>query len=137
MSELAVLGCQISITSTAGAVSATSLTPSPTQSQEHFINDKGIFFDKLTVNISGAVITYPEVGTTGTGTLATDSIDISGTASDIQNANGKLAVQKGDNGTKNCTFMFTTTTTPPSQKPVSLPVTVTVSDAGQTDVIVT
>ena len=138
MSELAVQGCQISISSTAGAIEATSIQPSNAPSQDNFVGSNGIFFDKITAQISGATISSPVAGTTGTGTLSSDSIDIMGTASNIlQTSDDKYAVQKGDNGTKTCTFTFTTTTTPPSTIDVQLPVTVTVSDSGQTDVIAT
>lgn len=137
MSELAVLGCEITISSTAGTISATSIEPSNQPSQDNLAGEKGIYFDKITVAISGVTITSPVTGTTGTGTLVSDSIDIAGTASNIQDINGKYAVQKGDQGTKTCTFDFTTTSSPPETIQVQLPVIVTVTDAGQTDISAT
>lgn len=141
MSELAVQGCTFKISSTAGSISATSLATTTTPSNKDFAKNKGIFFDKLTVNISGATITpaTPVAGTTNSGVLASGSIDISGTASNILDSNEKSALQKGDKNTKTFSFIFTLTPTPPPPSPpttsVDFPVTVEIDDAGQTSVI--
>ena len=140
MSELAVQGCTFKISSTVGSISAVSLTTTTQPSSVNLVNNKGIFFDKLTVNITTATITpsTPIAGTTNTGVLASDSIDISGTASNILDSNGKKALQKGDKNTKTCSFIFTFTPvppTPPYTTSIDLPVTVEIDDPGQTDVI--
>lgn len=137
MSEVAVQGCNIKISSTAGNISAVSVEPDNSPSSDNLVNDKGIFFDKITAKITTASITptTPIAGTTNVGILDSDSIDISGTASNILDSNNKKAVQKGDKATKSLTFTFTTTSTPPSTTDIPLPVTVEVDDAGQTDVI--
>lgn len=137
MSEVAVQGCNIKISSTAGNISAVSVEPDNSPSSDNLVNDKGIFFDKITAKITTASITptTPIAGTTNVGILDSDSIDISGTASNILDSNNRKAVQKGDKATKSLTFTFTTTSTPPSTTDISLPVTVEVDDAGQTDVI--
>lgn len=137
MSEVAVQGCSLKISSTAGSISAVSVVPSNSPSSDNFVNDKGIFFDKITAQITTATITptTPIAGTTNTGILTSGSLDINGTASNVLDSSNNKAVQKGDKGTKTMTFTFTTTSTPPSTTPVDLPVTVEVDDAGQTDVI--
>lgn len=135
MSELAVSGCTLKISSSAGDISAVSVLPSNSPSSDVTINNKGVFFDKITAQITTAKISAPVAGTTGTGILASGSVDINGTASNtLELPSNNKAVQKGDSGTKSLSFTFTTTTTPPSTTDVSLPVTVEVSDAGQTDV---
>lgn len=140
MSELAVQGCTFKISSTAGSISATSLATTTTPSDKDFAENKGIFFDKLTVNISGATITpsVPVAGTTNSGVLASGSIDISGTASNVLDSNEKSALQKGDKNTKTFSFVFTLTPTPPSPPYTTnkdFPVTVEIDDAGQTSSI--
>ena len=136
MSEVAVRGCNIKISSTAGSISAVSVKPSNSPSSDNLVDDKGIFFDKITASITNATIKVTVPGTTNEGTLASGSIDIAGTASNVLDSNDKKAVQKGDKATKTLTFLFTITppATPPTT-PVDLPVTVEVDDAGQTDVI--
>lgn len=137
MSEVAVQGCSLKVSSTAGSISAVSVVPSNSPSSDNFVDNKGIFFDKITAQITTATITptTPIAGTTNTGILTSGSIDIAGTASNVLDSSDKKAVQKGDKGTKTMTFTFTTTSTPPSTIDVQLPVTVEVDDAGQTDVI--
>ena len=137
MSEVAVQGCSLKISSTAGSISAVSVNPSNSPSSDNLVDDKGIFFDKITAQITTAKIepTTPVAGTTNVGILASGSIDIAGTAGNVLDSSDNKAVQKGDKATKNLTFTFTTTSTPPSTTDVSLPVTVEVDDAGQTDVI--
>lgn len=137
MSEVTVQGCTLTISSTAGAISAVSVQPSNLPSTDVLVNNKGVFFYKIVAQITTATITptTPIAGTTNTGILASGSLDINGTASNILDANSKKAVQKGDKGTKSFDFTFTTTSTPPSTTTVSLPVTITVTDSNQTDVI--
>ena len=137
MSELAVQGCTFKISSTAGSISAVSLATTTQPSYKNFADNKGIFFDKLTVNITTATITpsTPIAGTTNQGILSSGAIDINGTADNILDTNNKKALQKGDKNTATLTFTFTTTSTPPSTVPVDLPVTVEIDNPGQTDVI--
>ena len=137
MSELAVQGCTFKIYSTAGSISAVSLSTSTQPSGKDFADDKGIFFDKLTVDIDTATIipATPVAGTTNSGKLDSGSIDISGTADNILDSAGKNALQKGDKGTATLTFTFTTTSTPPDTIDVDFPATVEIDDTGQTDVI--
>ena len=135
MSELAVQGCTLQISSTAGDITAVSVQPSNAPSSDVLISNKGVFFDKITAQITTAKISASIPGTTGTGILASGSVDINGTASNVlELPSNNKAVQKNDSGTKTLSFTFTTTTTPPSTTDVPLPVTVKVSDAGQTDV---
>lgn len=135
MSEVAVSNCILEISSTAGSISAVSVLPSNEPSDKVLVNDKGVFFDKIVASITTATINATVPGTTNTGVLVSGSIDINGTASNILDSGNKKAVQKGDKGTETLTFTFTTTSVPPSTTTVDLPVTVEVSDAGQTDVI--
>lgn len=132
--ELAVQGCTFKISSTMGQISAASLQATSQPSQNIACNGKGVYFDKVTVAISSATITAAVAGTTGKGTLASGSLDISGTGANILESN-KKAVLKGDKGTKTINFIFTTTSTPPSTTPVPVPVTIEVDNPGQTDVI--
>lgn len=132
--ELAVMGCKFKISSTMGSISAVSLQASSQPSQNISVSSKGAYFDKITVAITTAKITAAVPGTTGTGILASGSVDITGTGSNVLEGS-KKAVLKGDKGTKTIKFTFTTTSTPPSTTPVPVPVTVEVDDPGQTDVI--
>ena len=140
MSELAVNGCTFKISSTAGTIEAVSLVATSQPSQDITINNKGVYFDKVTVVITTATIvpTIPVEGTTNTGVLASDSEDINGTAGNIlELPAGSKAVQKGDKVTVTKNFTFTTTSSPPSTTEVAMPFTVEVSDAGQTGIIAT
>ena len=134
MSELAVKGCMVSLTSTAGSLTPSLKSPFETQSQVNFVGENGIFFNKVTVDLSGLTISSPVAGTTGTGTLASGSIDISGTADNILDKNDNKAVQKGDKTTETFTFTFTNAPPATGTTPVDLPVTVEITDAGQIDV---
>ena len=137
MSELAVKGCVVSLSSTLGQLSITSKNPEETQSDENFVGSNGIFFDKVTVDLSGLTITpaTPVAGTTNQGVLSTGSIDIKGTASDILDKDDNKAVQKGDKETKTFSFVFTNSPPATGTTPVDFPVTAEITDAGQTDVI--
>lgn len=137
MSELAVSGCTLTATCELGQFSATSVLPGNTPSTNVSVNSKGVFFDKITAVITAGVLVpaEPVPGTTNSGVLATGSVDISGTASNILDASGNKAVQKGDNGKKSLTFVFTTTTTPPGTLNKDYEIKVEVTNAGQTDVI--
>lgn len=134
MSELAVKGCTLKISSTMGSVNA-SLQVTSTPSSDILVGDNGVYFNKLSVSISSATITATVAGTTGTGTLSSGSIDIDGTEGEVLNSSDEKAVQKGDKATKTFAFTFTTTSSPPSQISVNVPITVEVTDAGQTDVL--
>lgn len=135
MSEVAVQGCSLKISSTAGDISASSVKPSNSPSTVNLVGTNGIFFDKITALITNATISATVPSTTNEGKLASGSIDIAGTASNILDSNNKKAVQKGDKATKTLTFIFTSTSSPPAEVPTPIPVTVEVDDAGQTDVI--
>lgn len=137
MSELAVSGCTLTATCELGQFSATSVLPSNSPSADILVGAKGVFFDKITALITAGVLTptEPVPGTTNKGVLATGTVDISGTASNILDASGNKAVQKGDNGKKSLTFVFTTTTTPPGTINKDYEIKVEVTDARQTDVI--
>ena len=136
MAELAVQGCTFKASITPGSISAQcSTTTVPSSSV--LVSNKGVFFDKITVTIpSGSSVTLiapPAGATSPTGNLlAPDTIDISGTASNVLSG-GKKAVLKGDNGSKAITFTFPG----PQGAQVPSPVTVKVEvdDPGQTDVI--
>lgn len=138
MSELAVKGCKFTASIQAGTISASlSEDPSVQPSNVNLVNNKGIYFDKVTAIVpSGSTVTLltpPAGATSPTGTLITaDKIDISGTADNILDANSKKAVQKNDNGSKSISFTFPA----PNGATVAYSVTVkaTVTDTGQTDV---
>lgn len=136
MAELAVQGCTFKASITPGSISAQcSTTTAP--SSDVLVSNKGVFFDKITVTIpsgSSVTLTAPPTGATSpTGNLlAPDTIDISGTASNVLSGN-KKAVLKGDNGSKAITFTFPGPQG--SQVPSPVTVKVEVDDPGQTDVI--
>lgn len=136
MAELAVQGCTFKASITPGSISAQcSTTTAP--SSDVLVSNKGVFFDKITVTIpsgSSVTLTAPPAGATSpTGNLLVpDTIDISGTASNVLSGN-KKAVLKGDNGSKAITFTFPGPQG--SQVPSPVTVKVEVDDPGQTDVI--
>ena len=137
MAYIAVNGCTFKLSSTDGQVSgSTSVDPTCLPSSDVFVSDKGVYFDKIKVLLSTLIITptVTPTGTTGTGKLISDSIEINGTGSNILNASDKKAVLKGDKNTASFEFTFTTTSTPPEEVPLPYSVTVEVDDAGQTDV---
>lgn len=138
MSELAVKGCKFTASLQTGSIVASlSEDPSVLPSKDVLINNKGVYFDKVTAIVpSGSTVTLtapPSGATSPTGVLnSQDKIDISGTADNILDANQKKAVQKGDEGSKSITFTF------PAPNGATVPYAVTVkakvTDAGQTDV---
>jgi hypothetical protein len=144
MSELAVLGCEFkaSISPAVGSKITASLSASPSTppSTDNFVESNGIYFDKVTAIVaSGATVvlnTPPAGATSPSGTLtASDTIDISGTASNILDSSDKKALQKGDKGSKVLTFTFPAPNG--TTVPFGVEVTAEISDAGQTDVTAT
>lgn len=119
MSELAVQGCKIQITS---GQSAKNILVTTEPSSDVLINNKGVYFDSIDVSLTAVTV--------GNLLLASGTITINGTASKVLDGNGKKALQKGDTATKK--FSFTDTV---SGSPVSADVTVKITDAGQSDVI--
>ena len=151
MSELAILGCtlQASLDTGMGTIVVPSITVSNQPSDVNFhtdgVLDKGIYFDKITAVIpSGTVVTLtsPPPGASSNVSIpleVADSIDIVATADNILNKNNQKAVQKNDKGNKIITFTFLDTSAPTPKPTIKYPVnvTVTVIDAGQTDIIAT
>lgn len=140
MSELAVTGCtfKASLETGVGTISALMSTMTP-PSDFVLAENKGVYFDKITVILgTGSTVTVtpehlPSGATSPTGTLtAIDTIDINGTASDIE-SEGKPAVQKGDSGEKLVTFTFPSSGS--GGVPGTFKVTVEVEDAGQSSVV--
>lgn len=138
MSELAVQGCsfEASLDTGQGSISAT-LSAVSVPSTDVLVNNKGVFFNKITVMVatgSSVTLTSPPPGATSPSgqLLVPDTIDISGTADNILDAGGNKAVQKDDDGSKSLTFTFPAPQEDVTTYPVN--VTVKVSDAGQTDV---
>ena len=119
MSELAVQGCKIQITS---GQSAKNILVTTKPSSAVLINNKGVYFDSIDVSLKAV--------TAGNLLLESGTITINGTASKVLDENGKKALQKNDNATKK--FSFTDTV---SGSTVSADVTVKITDAGQSDVI--
>lgn len=135
--ELTVKGCTFKASISPGSITANcSTTTQP--SNDDLVNNKGIYFDKITVTIpTGASVNLPSMppgATSTTGQLmAPDTIDIKGTADDVLDGSGNKAVLKGDNGSKTVTFTF-----PAPQGAVTtygVNVKVEVDNPGQTDVI--
>lgn len=119
MSELAVKGCKIQITS---GQSATKILVTTKPSSVILINNKGVYFDSIDVSLTAVTV--------GNLLLESGTITINGTASNVLDENGKKALQKGDTATKTFDFIDTT-----SGVKVSTSVTVKITDAGQSDVI--
>lgn len=119
MSELAVQGCQVSITSGQSAVSI-QVTTQP--SDKVFAENKGVYFGDIDVSL----VTI----TVGNLVCAGGTITISGTADNVLNADGYKAVQKGDSGSAELTFKDSSSGTE-----TKLEVKIEVTDAGQGKVI--
>lgn len=119
MSEVAVQGCTVSITS---GQSATTIQITTSPSNKDFVDDKGIYFGDIDVSLTAI--------TSGSLVCASGTITIKGTASNVLDSNGNKAVQKNDSATKTLTFTDTST-----QATSDIPVTIKITDAGQTDVI--
>ena len=119
MSELAVQGCTIEITSGQKA-SLIQITTPPSAKVK--AEGKGIYFGDIEVSLTAI--------TQGSLSCPSGTITISGTASNVLNANGDCAVQKNDTATD--TFTFTDSS---SGSTTDLPVTILITDAGQTKVV--
>lgn len=118
MAELAVKGCTVSITSGQQAASIQIVTPA---SSDISVGSNGVYFGDISVSLSSI--------TMGSLMCPSGTVTIKGTASNVLSGSDK-AVQKNDNGTETLTF-----TDSSSGATSSLPVTVQITDAGQTDVI--
>jgi putative lipoic acid-binding regulatory protein len=119
MSELAVKGCEVKITSGQSASKIQITTP---PSSDMFVGSNGIYFGDIDVQLTSI--------TSGSLTCASGTITIKGTNDDVLNSDGEKAVQKNDNGTKTLTFTDSST-----GSTSDLPVTVQITDTGQTDVL--
>lgn len=117
MSDLAVKGCTVEIT-TGQTASSKIIVTQP--SEDITVNDKGVYFGDIDVQLSA--ITH------GAYVCETDTITISGTADGIRNDNDEKAVQKGDSGSKEVTLKN------PQGSEIVEVVTIKITDAGQTDV---
>lgn len=133
---IAVKGTTLLVTSTAGAITVFSAQITSSPSTDISINNKGIYSKEITFSIaSGMTITSPVAGTTGTGVTASPTTGtISGTGNNAEEVNKGVMVLLGDNVDMNVAFNFTTTSSPPSTTPVTLPINVKVLDTAQTDV---
>lgn len=120
MGALAVLGCTVEIMSGQSS-EAIAITTSP--SSDVAVSGKGVYFGDIDISLSAITV--------GNYLCASGTITISGTASSILDKNNNPAVQLNDSATKSLTFVDTTGQTP-SQ---SLPVTIKITNAGQSDVI--
>lgn len=119
MSDLAVKGCEVKITS---GQKATKIEIVTSPSTDIFVGANGVYFDSINVSLTS--ITSENL------VCASGTITIKGTNGDILNAGDKKALQKGDNATE--TFTFTDSSSGASS---DLPVTVEITNAGQTDVL--
>ena len=119
MSELAVQGCEVKITS-GQSCEVITITTSP--SSDIFVGSKGVYFGDIDVSLSAI--------TSGSLTCPSGTITIKGTNTDVFDSDGNKAVQKGDSGTKTLTFTDSST-----GATSSIPVTIQITDAGQTDVL--
>ncbi len=120
MSELAVNGCTISITSGQEA-SAKLITSQP--SDKDFAENKGIYFGDMDVKLVSVV--------QGAFVCEEASLTIKGTVSNILNGSDEKAVQKGDSASGTFTFKN------PQGSTIESMVRIEVTDAGQTTVIAT
>lgn len=121
MSDLAVKGCEIQITSGQSASKIEIITP---PSSDNFVGNDGIYFGDIDVLLTSI--------TQGNNVCASGTITIKGTGSDILNASDEKAVLNGDSGTKELKFTNTT-----SGATSDIPVTIQIVDAGQSDVSTT
>ena len=119
MGALAVLGCTITITSGQQAA-ATLVKTQPSQKVD--VGGKGVYFGDMEVMLTGV--------TQGTLTCAEATLTIKGTASKVLDANSNKAVQVNDSATD--TFEFTDSSSGVTSE---LPISIMITDAGQTDVI--
>jgi hypothetical protein len=119
MSELAVKGCEVKITS---GQSATKIDIVTLPSTDIFVGSNGVYFGDIDVLLTA--ITSDSLA------CPSGTITIKGTNADILNSANKKAVQKGDSATKTLTF-----TDSSSGATSKLPVTIQITDAGQSDVL--
>lgn len=119
MSELAVQGCEVKITS-GQSCEAIAITTSP--SSDNFVGSNGIYFGDIDVSLTAI--------TSGNFACPSGTITIKGTNADVLDSVDKKAVQKGDSATKTLTFVDSS-----SGAESNLPVTIQITDAGQTDVL--
>lgn len=120
MSELAVKGCTISITSGQEA-SAKLITSQP--SDKVLVGSNGVYFGDMTVKLTSVV--------QGAYVCEEAELTIKGTAGKVLNSSDEKAVQKGDNASDTFTFKN------PQGSTIESTIAIKVSDAGQTDVIAT
>ena len=143
MSEVAVQGCTVeaSLETGKGSISTSpQITTSP--SSYNFADNKGIYFNKVSVSIPAGTtvtLTTPPAGAsspTSVPLVAPATIDIEGTADNILDSSDNKALQKDDEGSDTITFSFPDTATPPTPSITQdVKVTVKITNAGQTDVI--
>lgn len=117
--ELAVLGCEVKVTTTGMSCEAIAITSQPSQKVK--IGGKGVYFGDINVSLSAI--------TSGSLVCASGSITITATGAKVTSSSNKV-VLKGDKGTATLTFSDPSTG---AQSP--LPVTIEVTDAGQDKVI--
>lgn len=119
MSELAVLGCTVSITSGHTTPNPIVITTQPSSNVS--VNGKGVY--KGTISVTVAPIADPSGNTSTGGTI---TIDGSGSNCLVDGSN---AVLKNDSGSQSFPFVNA------SSAPVgSQTVSIKITDAGQTDV---
>lgn len=120
MGALAVLGCTITITSGQQAA-ATLVKTQPSQKVK--VGGKGVYFGDMEVMLTGV--------TQGSLTCAEATLTIKGTAGKTLDVDsGDKAVQVNDTATD--TFEFTDSS---SGATTELPISIMITDAGQTDVV--
>ena len=120
MSELAVKGCTISITSGQEA-SAKLITSQP--SDKVLVGSNGVYFGDMTVKLTSVV--------QGAFVCEEAELTIKGTASNVLNSGDEKAVQKGANASDTFTFKN------PQGSSIESTIRIEITDAGQTDVIAT
>ena len=118
MSELAVQGCTITITSGQEA-STKTITTQP--SDKVFAGSKGVYFEDMNVKLLAV--------TQGAFVCEEAELTIKGTASNVLNSSDEKAVQKGDNASDSFTFKN------PQGSEITATVRIEITDAGQADVI--
>ena len=118
MSELAVKGCEVKITSGQSATKIDIVTPPST---DILVGNNGVYFGDIDVLLTAI--------TSGSLACPSGTITIKGTNANVLASADKKAVQKGDSATKTLTF------TDSSGATSDLPVTIQITDTGQTDVL--
>lgn len=143
---LAVQGCtfKASVNPAVGTLSGGTIQAVSLPSQDIAVNSKGVYFDKISVTITGATLTLTSpvgMASISSSQPSPGSADIAGTAVNVLEGSaqtGKKAVLKGDSGTASqVVFMFAIVPTPPQppfETPFPVDITIEVDDPGQTDV---